>query len=111
MCSQIAVDEFEHGLFLRDRLIAGDGSGDDHIATIVEGEQHRPGNCLWQCCWKYPRGERSFRNPEVIAQHLLSPVALGDQPANAGCPGVKIARVRQRVVLSVMRLKPANGGD
>ena len=39
MCSQIAVDEFEHGLFLRDRLITGDGSGDDHIATIVEGEQ------------------------------------------------------------------------
>jgi len=39
MCNQIAVEEFEHGLFLRDRLITGDGSGDDHIATIVEGEQ------------------------------------------------------------------------
>src|SRR3982074_3250005 len=39
---QIAVEEFEHGLFLRDRLIAGDDSGDDHIATVVEGErQHR----------------------------------------------------------------------
>ena len=35
----IAVEKFEHGLFLRDRLITGDGSGDDHIATIVEGEQ------------------------------------------------------------------------
>jgi len=29
MCNQIAVEEFEHGLFLRDRLITGDGSGDD----------------------------------------------------------------------------------
>jgi hypothetical protein len=44
-----------------------------------------------------------FWNPEVIAQHVL-----GDQPVP---PGVKIARVRQRMVLSVMRLKPANGGD
>jgi hypothetical protein len=37
MCNQIAVEEFEHGLFLRDRLVTGDGSGDDHITTIVEG--------------------------------------------------------------------------
>jgi hypothetical protein len=32
-------------------------------------------------------------------------------PRMLDAPGVKIARVRQRVVLSVMRLKPANGGD
>src|SRR6266849_2649011 len=39
---QVAVEEFEHGLFLCDWLIAGDDSGDDHIATVVEGErQHR----------------------------------------------------------------------
>src|SRR5215471_12924371 len=39
---QIAIEEFEHGLFLRDRLIAGDDGGDDHIATVIEGErQHR----------------------------------------------------------------------
>src|SRR5262245_7906719 len=34
---QIAVEEFEHGLLLRERRIAGDSSGDDHIATVVEG--------------------------------------------------------------------------
>src|SRR5215510_61373 len=39
---QIAVEEFEHGLLLRDRIIAGDDGGDDHVATVVEGErQHR----------------------------------------------------------------------
>ena len=39
---QIAVEEFEHGLFLRDRITAGDDGGDDHIATVVEGDrQHR----------------------------------------------------------------------
>jgi hypothetical protein len=39
---QIAVKEFEHGLFVRDRLVAGDDSGDDHIAAAVEGKrQHR----------------------------------------------------------------------
>jgi hypothetical protein len=35
---QIAVKKFEHGLFLREELIAGHHSGDDHIATAVEGE-------------------------------------------------------------------------
>jgi hypothetical protein len=34
---QIAVEEFEHGLFLRDRLIAGNDSGDDEIAGVVKG--------------------------------------------------------------------------
>jgi hypothetical protein len=33
---QSAVEEFEHGLFLRDRLIPGDNSGDDEIAGVVE---------------------------------------------------------------------------
>ena len=35
---QIAVEEFEHGLLLADRIAPGDDSGDDHIATAVVGE-------------------------------------------------------------------------
>src|SRR5262249_35522439 len=39
---QIAVEEFEHDPFLRGRVSAGDDSGDDHVATVVESErQHR----------------------------------------------------------------------
>ena len=35
---QIAVEEFEHGLLLCDRITTGDDSGDDHIATAVVSE-------------------------------------------------------------------------
>jgi hypothetical protein len=39
---QIAIEEFEHSLLLRDRITAGDDCRDGHIATAIEGEgQHR----------------------------------------------------------------------
>jgi hypothetical protein len=39
---QIAIEEFVHGLFLRDRITAGGDCSDGHIATAIEGErQHR----------------------------------------------------------------------
>jgi hypothetical protein len=39
---QFAVEKFEHGLLFRDRLVTGEDSGDDHVATVVESDrQHR----------------------------------------------------------------------
>jgi hypothetical protein len=39
---QVAVKEFEHGLFLRDRITVGDNCSDSYIATAIEGDrQHR----------------------------------------------------------------------
>jgi hypothetical protein len=35
----VAVEEIEHGLLSRNRLIAGDDGGDDHVALVVESDR------------------------------------------------------------------------
>ena len=62
-------------LFLRDRLIAGDDSGDDHIATVVEGErQHR---------FRRWGGDRIAA---AAAFHPVREVKAADLFGSAACP-------------------------
>src|SRR5690349_22943451 len=66
----IAVEELEHRLLLRNRVMAGDDRGDDHIATLVEGErQHR---------------FRQWRANRIAAAAALHPVHCNG-PAGAEC--------------------------